>query len=330
MFARRFAPLLVVLMFALLSFNPARAQYITPEGGWYWNPAASGSGFNLEFQDSVMTLSFFAYNAARQPTFFTMAGVLNVATGRVDASLIASNGGQCIGCSYSQPTNVVVGPAAVQFTSQSTAQVTLPVAGGGFSTISVQRFVYAYGPTQNEQRLGAWFTTIAFPTGLPEGDILRVRRVENFGGSLVATGDLYPAGRVLAGGSFFASGTSYNYAIVIDFSAVSNAAYIGEYTVNGFRGEYFLYPKGSTPIIGTGIPTFGARLAGPNTANQVLGLNAVVNAATLDDTAKRRTLMSEGKANGPSADRATQAAVDAVIRQLEFAMLEAKRRNAAP
>jgi hypothetical protein len=38
---------------ALLTANMAFAATITPENDWWWNPAASGRGFNIETQNNT-------------------------------------------------------------------------------------------------------------------------------------------------------------------------------------------------------------------------------------------------------------------------------------
>jgi hypothetical protein len=42
---------------ALLSANMAFA--VTPENGWWWNPAESGRGFNIETQNNTVFVATF-------------------------------------------------------------------------------------------------------------------------------------------------------------------------------------------------------------------------------------------------------------------------------
>ena len=272
-----------VILLMLLSLTAGRsyAQYLTPDSGWYWNPSFSGSGYNIEFQDDQMYLSFFSYAASGSPTFYTITGRFNTTTGRVAGDLITFSGGQCIGCPYIFPQIITVGPAVVQFQNKSNAIITLPRAGGSVA-IPVERFVFAYGPLQADQKLGAWVTSIIFLAG-PESDVIRIRRTQtNPDQSVIAVGDIYPTGRTVIGAADSIPGTSTNYSYLIDFSATSNALYIGEFTLSGFNGFYYIYPKGGQPN-GPGVLAYGTRVAGPNTANQILGLqNAPTNLKNYD------------------------------------------------
>jgi hypothetical protein len=116
------------------------------------------------------------------------------------------------------------------------------------------------------------------------------------------------------------TGTSYNWLWVIDFSPTSNAAYFGQFTLEGFRGEYAIYPKG-TPIPTRGITAIGARVAGANTANQILGAFGPSNSSALDDAAKARfaAQQSAGKA-GTELTPQQHSELIAHVRRLEAAL----------
>lgn len=242
------------------------AQYYTPDSGWYWNPGFSGSGYNIEFQDDTMFLSFFSYSASGSSTFYTLSGKFNTTTGRVAGDLFTFSGGQCIGCPYIAPQIINTGPAIVQFQNKSNAIITLPRPGGSVS-IPVERFVFAYGPLQADQKLGAWVTSILFSSGA-ESDVIRMRRTQtNPDRTVIAVGDIHPTGRSVIGFGSTIPGTSTNYAYLVDFSNTNNALYLAEFTLNGFSGAYFVYPKGGQPS-GSGVLVFGTRIAGLNTAIQ--------------------------------------------------------------
>lgn len=311
----RFAAALLVSLFLC---GTARAQYITPESGWYWNSSLSGSGYNIEFQDSTMFLSFFSYNAQRQSAFYTISGQFNVATGRVVGDFFSFSNGQCIGCPYNPPTVTALGTATVQFINGSRAIITLPSPTGPVST-TVERFVFGLNPNLTGRDIGAWFTTIVFRDGgLPEGDVIRIRRTENTTQGLASVGDIFPSGRLIVGAPAAITGTAYNYAWLIDLTPSSNALYVAEFTVNGFGGEYFVYPKGTTPS-GIGLVTYGARLAGPNTANQVLGLSGGNTQNAEGFSAKRL-----GQAMGKGArGKAAQSDLTALAARLEAVLANA-------
>ena len=303
----RFAAALLVSLFLC---GTARAQYIVPESGWYWNPSFSGSGYNLELQDSTMFLSFFGYNQARQSTFYTISGTYSVATRTVVGDLFSFSNGQCVGCPYNPPTVTAIGTGVVQFTSQSSAIITLPGSNGPVST-PIQRFVFGFDPNLAGRDIGAWFTTIVFSSGLPDSDVVRIRSTSTDSQGRISRGDLYPAGQAIVGFPGTIQGTGYNYGWLISFSATTDAFYAAEFTLNGFRGEYFIVPRGSS-ISGRGTLTFGARVAGPNTANQVLTLSS---ANTAEIEAKAAERMAKAKSSEPYS-KATLDDLNAMLNRL--------------
>lgn len=315
----RFGLVLAFVAATALFSGRSQAQYVTPDSGSYWTPGASGSGFQIEVQDDIIALTFFGYTASGQSTFYILAGVFDVINGRYSGDLIAYSNGQCIGCPYNPPVTAVLGRGSVQFLDRSSAVVTLPRAGGSVQ-IPIERFNYGYGGNPISANVGVWATTLIFQTALPQGDVVRIFRPENTPQGPVTIGNLYPLRQAVVGAPITLTGTSYNWLWVIDFSATSNAAYFGQFTLEGFRGEYAIYPKGA-PIPTRGTTAIGVRVAGANTANQILGAFSPSNAGALDDAAKARMLAQDsgGKA-GIELTPQQHAELTAQVRRLEAAL----------
>lgn len=189
-----FAGLLLVL-----GMGVARAQYTVPESGWYWNPVINGTGVNMEFQDTSMMLSYYAYTSTGQAAFFTVQGVYDVVNRRVVGDLYTFQGGQCIGCPYVAPTAIKIGTATIQFSSLSTATITFATAQGTAS-FAVQRFVFtlSYYPTRSDEKKGLWAFT-SFPSNtLPYGDALAITSTaDGAGGVKLGVGSYYPSNRAV-------------------------------------------------------------------------------------------------------------------------------------
>jgi len=106
----------------------------TPFTGLWWNPAESGTGYNLQSQRGVMVATMFSYAADGSPVWYHAAGPLArqgdtvVFTGTLDRY----RGGQCVTCAWRAPAAAGDdGAFTITFTSASAAEVRLP---GGRTT----------------------------------------------------------------------------------------------------------------------------------------------------------------------------------------------------
>ena len=45
---------------------------VLPDGGWYWNPAEAGRGFNIEIQDNLLFVAAFVYDVQGKPVWYVM------------------------------------------------------------------------------------------------------------------------------------------------------------------------------------------------------------------------------------------------------------------
>jgi hypothetical protein len=111
------------------------AAGIVPVPGVYYNPAESGSGFGLDYQNGTLIVEVYSYLANGAAQWYLAAGpvVNNVFTGTLDKY----TGGQCISCAFTAPTLVGNdGMMTITLTSPTTAIVDLP----GGRHFPIQRF----------------------------------------------------------------------------------------------------------------------------------------------------------------------------------------------
>lgn len=130
---------------------------ITPENGWWWNPQESGRGFNIETQNQTVLIAAFVYDEGGLPIWYSGVGELKDSA--VTATLMRSEGGQCIGCTYTSPfSSDRASSVTIKFSSPTEARLTWP---GG--TINIKRFNFALGKGL-KRLLGEWVITVGSPT----------------------------------------------------------------------------------------------------------------------------------------------------------------------
>jgi hypothetical protein len=272
---------------ALISI-PAKADLVHPENGAWWNPAASGSGLQVEIQDTIVTVTFFGYDVRGQATFYLMAGVFDTVNQRFVGDVQAFTNGPCVGCPYNPPASRSIGQGAAVFSSRTRGFLTLPTLSGSV-TFPIERYSYGYGGTPERQMLGAWFTTLVYPTGLPEGDLLLITRTEVDSAGPYVVGRLYPDNALIIGERISIPGNRNNFVWFIELNSTQDAVYIGELSLTGISGNYAVMPRGAPIPSRPDAFTFGARLAGPGSIAQALApRGAGVTDAAMDELGKRR------------------------------------------
>lgn len=110
-----------------------------PFNGLWWNPAESGTGYNIQVQRGVMVATMFSYAPSGEPVWYYAAGRLARAGDGVTVSstLDRYRGGQCISCGYAPATMAGSdGAFTIVFDSPVTATVHLP--GGRTTRIEPQ------------------------------------------------------------------------------------------------------------------------------------------------------------------------------------------------
>lgn len=139
----------IVLLLLSLFVSPLCLAY-SPASGLWWNPNESGRGYTIDTQDDVMIVTAYVYDAGRKATWFLASGTYNQNTDTFSGTLGAYSGGQCFGCSYSQPSGTAAGTVTIHFTTPESGILTYP---GGQTTIEHQ--AYAYG-AKREYFYGEW------------------------------------------------------------------------------------------------------------------------------------------------------------------------------
>ncbi len=116
----------------------AFAGSITPVVGLWWNPAESGSGYNIDIKHNVMVVTTYSYKPSGDSEWYISSGVLlgNIFNG----VLLKARNGQCISCAYpglSVPGGTD-GSITIAFSSPTSGTVFLP--GGRVVPIQPQPF----------------------------------------------------------------------------------------------------------------------------------------------------------------------------------------------
>jgi lysyl endopeptidase len=116
-----------------------RTGGVTPETGWWWNPAESGRGFAIETQGNTLFIAGYMYDGSGNPIWFTANGTLD-AYNRFQSQWVEYGKGQTLTGPYKPPSAVDsnAGSLKLQFSSSKTATMTLPNG----RVISLSRFSF--------------------------------------------------------------------------------------------------------------------------------------------------------------------------------------------
>ena len=141
----------ILAFVALLALAVSASAFAARTGHWF-NPAESGSGYNIDIQDGVLVITIFSYKPNGDSEWYISSGPMSGSQQTYTGILLAVRGGQCISCTYVAPASTVVsGSIVINFTSETSASVLLP--GGRVTTI--QPFNFGFG-TPPQGLLGQW------------------------------------------------------------------------------------------------------------------------------------------------------------------------------
>jgi len=103
------------------------AQAGLPEGGWWWNPAESGRGFFIEWQNGWVDIAGYMYDGAGRPTWY-IAAYPTPNPMLIEGNWWTFGGGQSMGGAYRPATRTSdnVGALRVEFSGPATATMQLP------------------------------------------------------------------------------------------------------------------------------------------------------------------------------------------------------------
>jgi List-Bact-rpt repeat protein len=124
--------------------NFGTACAFSPEAGWWWNPAAAGRGYFIDYQAGPMYFVAFAYdNAGGAPWYAASGDVAPNPAGTGSCTFAGTlqtyGGGQTLAGAYRSPTSTAtLGPVSITFTDATHASATLPG-----ETVALQRYIYA-------------------------------------------------------------------------------------------------------------------------------------------------------------------------------------------
>ncbi len=118
-----------------LSSPPTATQ---PQSGYWWNPAEGGRGYTVEVQNSTAFIAAYMYDASGNPVWYA-SGPIALSGSTYSGVLSLYSGGETLTGSYKPVTNVAsVGSITIQFTSSTTATLTLPNG----TQIPIQRYPF--------------------------------------------------------------------------------------------------------------------------------------------------------------------------------------------
>ncbi|MBI1889765.1 MAG: hypothetical protein HYS18_03895 [Burkholderiales bacterium] len=114
---------------------------VTPQNGWWWNPAEGGRGFAIEKQGNQIFLAGFLYDASGNAVWY-VSTLTEQSGGAYTGQLLQYAGGQTLVGSYKAPTgNSTVAAITLNFSSATDASLLVePTNGDSAKTISLQRF----------------------------------------------------------------------------------------------------------------------------------------------------------------------------------------------
>ncbi|MFZ6675513.1 hypothetical protein [Undibacterium sp. Xuan67W] len=121
-------------LLTLLTFA-GNSYAVTPQSGWWWNPAEGGRGFTLEVQNGSMFMAGYLYDPSGRATWYA-AGPSLMTGSTFTAPLTTYLGGQTLNGSYHSTTGTMnSGTVSMTFSDPSHGTLTWP---GG--TVAIERF----------------------------------------------------------------------------------------------------------------------------------------------------------------------------------------------
>lgn len=142
-----------------------------PEAGLWWNPAESGTGFNIEINDNALALTAYLGEANGAPVFYTAYNLMQ-GNALFEATVYRYSGIQCAGCSYpGMPSAQSVGTVRIAFDANDPQRGTLTwnVPPQPIRSVPIQRFLFGEirgedgnAPVEVTKMLGEWHLTLDF------------------------------------------------------------------------------------------------------------------------------------------------------------------------
>ena len=129
----------------------ANAESFTPFQGHYWNPAESGTGYNVSVQNGTMVTAIYSYNTSGSPLWYLV--ICNLSEDlKCDGTLDKYKNGQSIAGSYVEPSSDG-NDGLAKFTWLSETKIKLELPQNRTTTLTPFNFKIPTGPGQ---LLGKW------------------------------------------------------------------------------------------------------------------------------------------------------------------------------
>ncbi len=161
------------------------ASAVLPDSGWYWNPAESGRGFNIEIQDNVLFIAGFIYDTSGNPIWVFSGGPMSDDHTYSGAAFQTANG-QPLGGAYRAETTVPFGNATVTWTDTVDAIITI----NGYS-FSETRQIFGFDFTSTTQPMLGEFALVTGDESLPVyfGERISFTSTQTANGAVYAVGN---------------------------------------------------------------------------------------------------------------------------------------------
>jgi hypothetical protein len=289
------------------------ASAVLPDSGWYFNPAESGRGFNIEIQGDTLFIAGFLYDTAGNPIWIFSGGPMS-SDSTFSAAAYQTANGQPLGGAYHAETLVPFGMASVIFLTTTTAAITV----NGYS-FTVEREIFGFDFTSTTQPLLGEFAFVTGDTSLPVyfGERISFTSTQTSNGTTAAVGNRTGESGVnnLAVGYY--SPANGVWGVLLDSSTSYYEFFMFTFTgLNLVEGTSSTYLKGSSP---TGsLNTIGHRIRSAEAA-------AGGDAPGVDNEMKRPTTglgtdsYAAAKVSAQTASQLTAAQLE-VLHQLESAL----------
>jgi len=220
---------------ALLLLVSVPASAVTPASGLWWNPDASGSGFEIDRQGSTMTLAVYAYDHSGAPLWYLVPGYYDDSTSTFYGTGNTFTGGQCLGCDYTSPAATPAGDFTMTFTDAEHGTLAFP--GGG---TPIEHFAYGYASKQ-DYLIGEWVFSVygvnsdGTTSGGSQWIVFDTHATQSDGTEVIA-GHADSAPDVTAIGAYDAGDDTFTVVIsgtVYDAGTGSYSGYQDTYTLQG-------------------------------------------------------------------------------------------------
>lgn len=298
---------------AVLMAIAGLCEAVLPDNGWYWNPAESGRGFNIEIQDNILFVAAFVYDAQGKPIWLVSGGPMTGDHTYSGTLYQTPSGGQCVGCPYSgAPAEIPWGTIAIVFNGTN---ATITING---TVINARHMELGLDFTSIAQPLLGEWAIVSGETSFPIyfAERIRFTQTQVLQNELTATGSRAGSVTSIAVGGY-EPGLG-KWTVLMDSSTSYYKYYV--FSFAGFErieGDEYLFkktelPTFSDPFLGQRIKSATAArgLVGPGTgkvdraseidllddnraANQLSGVRSTSNKAVIEAAQRLITRMKE-------------------------------------